>query len=174
MTNSVNQIIWFLYKPADLDLHCLQRQGISRFNKTRVKLKVNTNCSWQNFEILFFYFSEQISFVISHELSGWWFTSWSIKLLFSEIYKKKKIRMASAAVLIGTLKVKDLEPVGLKNFQEKHVKICLWGMSGEQSPRSAFPIAFIIKSLHTVQYISIHQSHNWSDSRALDKTFFNM
>ena len=25
-------------KPADLDLHCLQRQGISRFSRTRVKV----------------------------------------------------------------------------------------------------------------------------------------
>ena len=32
------QISWLLQKPTDLDLHCLQRQGISGFSRTRVKL----------------------------------------------------------------------------------------------------------------------------------------
>ena len=32
------QIRWLLQKPADLDLHCLQRQGISGFCRKRVKL----------------------------------------------------------------------------------------------------------------------------------------
>ena len=31
------QIIWVLKKPTGLDLHCLQRQGISGFSRTRVK-----------------------------------------------------------------------------------------------------------------------------------------
>ena len=31
------EISWLLQKPADLDLHCLQRQGIAGFNRTRVK-----------------------------------------------------------------------------------------------------------------------------------------
>ena len=30
------QISWPLQKPTDLDLHCLQRQGISGFSRTRV------------------------------------------------------------------------------------------------------------------------------------------
>ena len=38
------QISWLLQKPTDLDLHCLQRQGISRFSRTRVKWAT----SWQN------------------------------------------------------------------------------------------------------------------------------
>ena len=32
------QISWLLQKPTDLDLHCLQRQGISGFSRTRVKV----------------------------------------------------------------------------------------------------------------------------------------
>ena len=36
------QICWLLQKPTDLDLHCLQRQGISRFSRTRV------NTLWTN------------------------------------------------------------------------------------------------------------------------------
>ena len=36
------QISWLLQKPTDLDLHCLQRKGISGFSRTRVK-----NC-WKN------------------------------------------------------------------------------------------------------------------------------
>ena len=31
------QISWLLQKPTDLDLHCLQRQDISRCSRTRVK-----------------------------------------------------------------------------------------------------------------------------------------
>ena len=31
------QISWLLQKSTDLDLHCLQRQAIARFSKTRVK-----------------------------------------------------------------------------------------------------------------------------------------
>ena len=31
------QISWLLQKPTDLDLHCLQRQGISGFSRTRVR-----------------------------------------------------------------------------------------------------------------------------------------
>ena len=31
-------ISWLLQKPADLDLHCLQRQGISGFSRTRVNI----------------------------------------------------------------------------------------------------------------------------------------
>ena len=30
------QISWLLQKPTDLALHCLQRQGISGFSRTRV------------------------------------------------------------------------------------------------------------------------------------------
>ena len=32
------QISWLLQKPTDLDLHCLQRQSISGFSRTRVKI----------------------------------------------------------------------------------------------------------------------------------------
>ena len=32
------QISWLLKKPTDLDLHCLQKQGISGFSRTRVKI----------------------------------------------------------------------------------------------------------------------------------------
>ena len=33
------QISWLLKKkPTDLDLHCLQRQGISRFSRTKVNI----------------------------------------------------------------------------------------------------------------------------------------
>ena len=35
------QISW-LQKATDLDLHCLQRRGISGFSRTRVKSKVYT------------------------------------------------------------------------------------------------------------------------------------
>ena len=37
MANNADQISWLLQKPTDQDLHCLQRQGISWFSRTRVK-----------------------------------------------------------------------------------------------------------------------------------------
>ena len=36
------QISWLLQKPTDLDQHCLQRQGISGFSRTRVKVLSRT------------------------------------------------------------------------------------------------------------------------------------
>ena len=36
------QISWLLQKPTDLDLHCLQRQGISGFSSARVKSMQNS------------------------------------------------------------------------------------------------------------------------------------
>ena len=40
------QISWLLKKPTDLELHCLQRQDISGFSRTRVKhLSVSHSCS---------------------------------------------------------------------------------------------------------------------------------
>ena len=39
------QISWLLQKQTDLDLHCLQRQGISRFSRTRVKVYVTKYCT---------------------------------------------------------------------------------------------------------------------------------
>ena len=54
------QISWLLQKPTDLDLHCLQRQGISGFNMTTVKFYVicilGENFSRRNFEFFFFFF----------------------------------------------------------------------------------------------------------------------
>ena len=38
------QISWLLQKPTDLDLHCLQRQSISGFSRTRVKLSRTFVC----------------------------------------------------------------------------------------------------------------------------------
>ena len=34
------QISWLLQKPTDLDLHCLQMQGISGPSKTRVNIEI--------------------------------------------------------------------------------------------------------------------------------------
>ena len=31
------QISWLLLKPTDLDLHCLERQGVSGFSRTRLR-----------------------------------------------------------------------------------------------------------------------------------------
>ena len=45
-------ISWLLQKPTDLDLHCLQRQGISRFSRTTI----NVFSSW-NFIILIWFVS---------------------------------------------------------------------------------------------------------------------
>ena len=49
MTNSADPDQWLLQKPTDLDLHCLQRKGISGFSRTRVKIQNvddNTNTTF--------------------------------------------------------------------------------------------------------------------------------
>ena len=33
------QISWLLQKPTDLNLHCLQRQGVSGFGSTRINIE---------------------------------------------------------------------------------------------------------------------------------------
>ena len=49
------QISWLLQKPTDLDLHCLQRQGISRFSRTGDKK--GTSYSQTRLCICHFWFS---------------------------------------------------------------------------------------------------------------------
>ena len=46
------QISWLLQKPTDLDLYCLQRQGISRFSRTRIKYM------YDSVQFLFFFFTD--------------------------------------------------------------------------------------------------------------------
>ena len=52
------QISWHLKKPTDLDLHCLQRQGISGFSRTRAKApsRFVVDNILKNFFFLFFSF----------------------------------------------------------------------------------------------------------------------
>ena len=85
------QISWLLQKPNDLDLHCLLRQGISGFSKTRVKYcstyllvfcKQGTNASLKVLEvaskivaddssfIYLFFFSDKVRLAISCKLSA--------------------------------------------------------------------------------------------------------
>ena len=45
MANSPDPDQLACQKPTDLDLHCLQGQGISGFSRTRVKLGVNQKLS---------------------------------------------------------------------------------------------------------------------------------
>ena len=40
MANSADPDHWLLQKPTVLDLHCLQRQGILGFSRTRVNILV--------------------------------------------------------------------------------------------------------------------------------------
>ena len=46
------QISWLLKKPTDLDLHCLQKQGISGFSRTRVNVLTVLACG----DRMFIYF----------------------------------------------------------------------------------------------------------------------
>ena len=46
------QISWLLQKPTDLDLHCLQRHGISGFSRTRVKRWCMKKCIHRRYKTL--------------------------------------------------------------------------------------------------------------------------
>ena len=89
------QISWLLQKPTDLDLHCLQRQGISGFSMTGVKVlsKVAAECSHK----LILLFSEKIRL---HFL--WIFCK--VDILFSVKIKEKKkcFKILSTVVVINT------------------------------------------------------------------------
>ena len=50
------QISWLLQKPTDLDLHSLQRQGISGFSRTRVNFLFFIVLWWLFFCLFFFVF----------------------------------------------------------------------------------------------------------------------
>ena len=64
---------WLLLKPTDLDLHCLQRQGISEFSRTRgnISLFFHETIIWypKNGTVDFHHFRRIIIFVTSHVLS---------------------------------------------------------------------------------------------------------
>ena len=48
------QISWLLMKPTDLDLHCLQKQGISGFSRTRVKYTFKAKAEYVRLSISVF------------------------------------------------------------------------------------------------------------------------
>ena len=48
------KICWLLQKPTDLDLHCLQRQGISGFSRTRVNIVSNLIMQYLLFGLVLF------------------------------------------------------------------------------------------------------------------------
>ena len=74
MANSADPDQLASQKPTDLDLHCLQRQDISGFSRTRVKAPI-TNAVDDSFIFFFFlFFSEKnINLDISCELSANYF-----------------------------------------------------------------------------------------------------
>ena len=63
------QISWLLQKPTNLDLHCLQRQDISRFSRTRVKFDRKTPTCLQMARTFLrqFYSSELLSIAERHQ-----------------------------------------------------------------------------------------------------------
>ena len=97
-------------QPIDLDQHCLQRQGISRFSRTRVKMLIPTAAdNILLFIYFFYYFSKKIILGISCESSALqMMIHMKCQFLFSleNEKKKKKIKMPSAAVVISSLRVK--------------------------------------------------------------------
>ena len=113
------QISWLLKKPTDLDLHCLQRQGISGFSRTWVKaflefkspteiLKPASKClilsmlgktfQQTRFEIsifsFFFFFFQKIGFNISCKFMRQF--TFKVKSYFLEkLFFKKNINSSS-------------------------------------------------------------------------------
>ena len=57
-----------MQKPTDLDLHCLQRQGISGFSRTRVKMPYKIIADKKT-KFLVYYFSEKIRLDVICEMS---------------------------------------------------------------------------------------------------------
>ena len=57
MANSADPDHLASLKPTDLDLHCLQMQGISGFSRTRVKKNVLWSTLLSSFFLLLFFLS---------------------------------------------------------------------------------------------------------------------
>ena len=81
------KISWLFQKPTDLDLHCLQRQGISGFSRTKVKVSKNRLKG----------ISRQVFLLILQEnlccwyslIMSWWYTSneyWNSFFFFSSFF----------------------------------------------------------------------------------------
>ena len=63
------QINWLLWKPTDLELHCLQRQGISGFSRTRLNtLPSGLKIQQTHSEIFFLFFPRKWSWGSLHEM----------------------------------------------------------------------------------------------------------
>ena len=61
------QISWLLQKPTDLDLHCLQRQDLSGFSRTRVNAACkNIADKFSLFIILFIFLRIQLEINSAH------------------------------------------------------------------------------------------------------------
>ena len=68
------QISWLLQKPTDLDLHCLLRQGISRFSRTRVNKVVTVVSDTRHSQSNFFSFFLMLHYKLHSNLDlkqGW-------------------------------------------------------------------------------------------------------
>ena len=79
------QISWLLQKPTDLDLHCLQRQGISGFSRTSVKI-LHLFC--HSSDKLYSYFSMQtpnLTLVLLNPDMPWLCSVDPDQLAFSEV-----------------------------------------------------------------------------------------
>ena len=86
------QISWLLQKPTDLDLHCLQMQGISGFSRTEVKVKCGKyfpHCKLLKtlhiFGLIFRFTIFKIKVIRHHAES---FTIWSWVTPFSTLFPK--------------------------------------------------------------------------------------
>ena len=81
------QISWLPQKPIDLDLHCLQRHGISWFSRTRIKVVIITADDILNF------------FVFFRENKAWHFM-WIICLVLFALHTSSIIFLSIPNVLI--------------------------------------------------------------------------
>ena len=110
------QISWLLKKPSDLDLHCLQRQGISGFSRTRVKVVTTAT---DDILIFLLFFREHRS----------WYFIWTGCTKCQTLYPASKNRMLSAAV---GLVLKGLQVKVLKSIENIET-VTSWNMPYEQS-----------------------------------------
>ena len=92
------QISWLLQKPTDLDLHCLQSQGISGFSRTRVngiyKTTIGLDKSWHQVNCFLISRRKHMLWVLIRSTSPQhMFLSRNKKNIATFLLKKKKKRL---------------------------------------------------------------------------------
>ena len=94
-----SQISWLLQKPTDLDLHCLQRQCISGFSRTRVKFACKETLCQQKF-LTSVYINNLYPFYLRYAITCSLLV-YQTRISTQMIYKNKRAKLVTWSCING-------------------------------------------------------------------------